>query len=52
MIQLGLMLLVATPIARVFVALLVFMRQRDRIYIVVTLTVLTGLIVSLLQGHS
>ncbi|KOP23717.1 hypothetical protein AMR41_24625 [Hapalosiphon sp. MRB220] len=50
-IQLGLLLLVATPVARVAFSLLAFMQQRDYIYIVITLIVLSGLIYSLLGGH-
>lgn len=50
LIQLGLLLLIATPIARVVLALFVFMRQRDWTYILVTLIVFTGLVVSLFAG--
>ncbi len=51
LIQLGLLLLIATPIARVAFSVLVFLRQRDYTYIVVTLTVLSILIFSLLSGR-
>lgn len=51
LIQLGLLLLIATPVVRVAFSLLIFVRQRDFIYIVVTLIVLTGLIYSLLGGY-
>lgn len=51
-IQLGLLLLIATPVARVAFSLLAFVRQRDITYVIVTLIVLTGLIVSMVGGHS
>ena len=50
MIQLGLLLLIATPVARVALAVLGFYREGDRLYTVVSLIVLTILIFSL--GHS
>lgn len=50
-IQLGLLLLVATPIVRVIFSLLAFVRQRDFTYIVVTLIVLSGLISSLIGAY-
>lgn len=46
-IQLGILLLIATPVARVAFSLLVFLWQRDLIYVFVTSFVLTGLIYSL-----
>lgn len=46
-IQLGLMLLVATPIIRVVISLLAFLQQRDFTYVTITLLVLTALIFSL-----
>ncbi|WP_341528445.1 DUF1634 domain-containing protein [Nostoc sp. UHCC 0302] len=46
-IQLGLLLLIITPVARVAFSLVAFMRQRDSTYIVVTLIVLAGLLISL-----
>jgi uncharacterized membrane protein len=49
-IQLGLLLLVATPIARVLGSVLVFARQRDRTYVVLTLIVLGVLLYSLFLG--
>jgi len=49
-IQLGLLLLVATPIARVVFSVYAFQRQKDRLYIVFTLIVLTVLIFSLVWG--
>ncbi|MEW6442530.1 MAG: DUF1634 domain-containing protein [bacterium] len=49
-IQLGLLLLIATPVARVAFSLFAFALQRDRTYVVVTCIVLTLLIFSLLGG--
>jgi uncharacterized membrane protein len=46
-IQLGLLLLIATPIARVALSLLAFVKQHDRTYIVVTTIVLALLMFSL-----
>jgi uncharacterized membrane protein len=50
LIQLGLLLLIATPVARVFFSVLAFAVQRDRLYVVVTLIVLTVLVASLVAG--
>lgn len=47
LIQLGLVLLVATPVARVAVSLIAFERQRDWTYVVVTAFVLLVLVASL-----
>lgn len=47
LIQLGLVLLIATPVARVGASLVAFLLQRDRIYIVVTAVVLLVLLASL-----
>jgi uncharacterized membrane protein len=46
-IQLGLLLLIATPITRVALSLLAFFKQHDRTYIVVTAIVLGLLLYSL-----
>ena len=46
-IQLGLLLLIATPIARVAFTLVAFIRQRDRTYILITAVVLAVLLYSL-----
>jgi uncharacterized membrane protein len=48
LIQLGLLLLIATPIARVAFSLFAFVRQRDRLYVAVTVFVLGVLLYSLL----
>ena len=50
LIQLGLLLLIATPVARVAFSILAFALQRDRTYVVVTLIVLGVLIYSLAGG--
>jgi uncharacterized membrane protein len=50
-IQLGLLLLIATPIARVAFAAVAFALERDRLYVYATLTVLAILIFSL-SGHA
>ena len=43
-IQLGVLILIATPIARVLLSLAAFALQRDRTYVVVTLVVLVVLL--------
>jgi uncharacterized membrane protein len=50
LIQLGLLLLIATPVARVVFSVFAFVVQRDRVYIVITLIVLAVLIFSLAGG--
>jgi uncharacterized membrane protein len=50
-IQLGLLLLIATPIARVAFSVFAFAQQRDRTYVVVTLVVFAILLYSLLGGY-
>jgi uncharacterized membrane protein len=49
-IQLGLLLLIATPVARVAFSVLAFAWQRDRTYVIVTLIVFAILIYSLTGG--
>lgn len=49
-IQLGLLLLLATPIARVAFSVVAFVFQRDRTYVVVTSIVLAVLLYSLGSG--
>lgn len=46
-IQLGIVLLIATPVARVALSLLGFFRQRDRTYMVITTIVLIILLLGL-----
>ncbi|HVN06587.1 MAG TPA: DUF1634 domain-containing protein [Bryobacteraceae bacterium] len=50
-IQLGLVLLIATPVARVAFSVAAFAMQRDRTYVVITLIVLAVLLFSLLSPH-
>jgi uncharacterized membrane protein len=50
LIQLGLLILIATPIARVAFSVVAFLYQRDWTYVVVTLIVLGLLVYSLLGG--
>jgi uncharacterized membrane protein len=47
LIQLGLLLLIATPIARVALSLVGFIKQRDRTYIIITTIVLLILLFGL-----
>jgi uncharacterized membrane protein len=49
-IQLGLLLLIATPVARVAFSVFAFGRQRDWTYVVITLIVLLLLLYSLFWG--
>ena len=49
-IQLGLLLLIATPVARVIFSLIAFALERDLTYVVVTLIVLAVLLYSLAGG--
>lgn len=48
LIQLGILVLIATPIARVVFSVYAFGLERDRLYVVVTLIVLALLIVGLI----
>ena len=52
LIQLGLLLLIATPVARVVFAAFAFLRQRDFVYVAITLIVLAVLLYSLFSGHA
>jgi uncharacterized membrane protein len=49
-IRLGLLLLIATPVARVAFCIVGFARQQDRLYIVISSSVLAILIYSFIQG--
>lgn len=51
LIQLGLLLLIGTPIARVAFSVVAFAYERDRLYVVITLIVLAVLLFSLAGGH-
>ncbi|HLH33286.1 MAG TPA: DUF1634 domain-containing protein [Alloacidobacterium sp.] len=50
-IQLGLLLLIATPVARVVLAALGFFAEKDWLYVAVSLIVLAVLMYSLLFDH-
>ncbi len=50
LIQLGLLVLIATPIARVIFSVVGFIRQRDWLYTAITVVVLALLGYSLLSG--
>jgi uncharacterized membrane protein len=50
-IQFGLVLLIATPVARVAFSVAAFALQRDRTYVAITLMVLAVLLFSLLIVH-
>ena len=50
-IQLGILLLIATPVARVAFAAVAFAVERDKLYVVLTLVVLTILLCSLIWGQ-
>ncbi|MBZ5593483.1 MAG: DUF1634 domain-containing protein [Acidobacteriia bacterium] len=52
LIQLGLVLLIATPVARVAFSVFAFAMERDRTYVVITLVVLAILLYSLAGGLS
>ncbi|WP_158785925.1 DUF1634 domain-containing protein [Granulicella sp. L46] len=49
-IQFGLLLLIATPVARVVLCIIGFARQKDRLYVLVSSVVLLVLIYSLSKG--
>ena len=49
-VQLGLLLLIATPVARVAFSLVAFLLQRDRLYVLITAIVLGLLLFSLSGG--
>lgn len=50
-IQLGLLVLLATPVARVAFSVLAFVKQRDPLYVGVTVFVLAVLLASILGGY-
>ena len=47
----GLLLLIATPVMRVAVSILIFLHQRDRIFTIITITVLCFLLISFVLGY-
>lgn len=50
LMQFGLLLLIATPVARVVMAVVGFAMERDRLYVVVSLIVLAVLLASLVHA--
>ncbi len=52
LIQLGILLLIATPVARVVFCLVGFLVQRDHVYVAISLLVLAILTYSLVRGAS
>lgn len=50
-IQLGLLILLATPVARVLFSIVAFVLQRDWLYVGITLVVLTVLLYSIVGGY-
>jgi uncharacterized membrane protein len=52
LIQLGLLILIATPVARVTFAVFAFLYERDWTYVAVSLLVLALLLWSLFSGHA
>jgi len=51
-IQLGLLLLLATPVARVAFSIVAFIEQRDALYVGVTVLVLAVLLYSIVGGYA
>ncbi len=51
LIQLGLLVLITTPIARVVLSVFIFLRQKDKMYVIITCIVLTVLCYSLFAGR-
>lgn len=51
-VQLGLVLLIATPVARVALTLLAFLAQKDRLYVALTSVVLALLLYGLIWGQA
>ena len=47
----GLLLLIATPVARVAISIVAFLFQRDRTFVIITSTVLTLLLLSFFLGR-
>lgn len=50
-VQLGLLLLLATPVLRVAFSVIAFVKQRDGLYVAITLVVLATLLYSILGSH-
>ncbi len=49
-IQTGILLLIATPVARVLLSIISFLREKDYLYVVITLIVLGIISASMLSG--
>lgn len=49
-VELGILLLVATPICRVIFAVIAFAIERDRLYVAISVTVLAVLLFGMLRG--
>ena len=49
-IQLGVLILIATPVARVVFSIFGFLQEKDRLYIIITLIVLLIIVGSMLSG--
>lgn len=49
-IQFGILLLIATPIVRILLSIISFFREKDYLYVVITLIVLCIISVSMLSG--
>ncbi len=52
MVMAGLLLLIATPVARVALSIVVFIIERDRLYVAITAAVLTILLVGFAIGSA
>jgi uncharacterized membrane protein len=51
-VQCGLLALILTPVIRVAASVVVFARQRDRIFTIITLVVLALLLTGIFAGHA
>ncbi len=49
-IQSGIVLLIATPVARVLLSVVSFLLEKDYLYVIITLIVLSVLVFSILSG--
>lgn len=48
----GLFLLILTPVLRVLASIFAFIKEKDRMYVIITLIVLVILIIAILLGHA
>jgi uncharacterized membrane protein len=51
-IQLGIMLLIATPVMRVVFAIIGFLLEKDYLYTLISLVVLSIILISMISGHA